>query len=303
MDLLTGFGAIVVGIVAGMGLAHFGVVDDKTQQALGEIAFFVAGPALMITTISEVPLDAEIGNLATSVVSLVTCFGLYALTARLAWRTSAGPLLVGSLSASYVNIGNLGLDVAAYVVGDVTIVVPALLVQMAIVQPVSLVALDRITGRGGGLLLTARRTVSNPLLLAAIVGIALAATESLVPSVAEAPLDLLAGAAIPLMLLSYGAAVRLSPRLGRSGHNREVLLASLLKLFVMPLVAWSAGVAFGLRDQVLLGVVVTAALPTAQNVFLHATRYRVGEDVSRETILVTTVASLPVVLIIALVLG
>ena len=41
----------------------------------------------------------------------------------------------------------------------------------------------------------------------------------------------------------------------------------------------------------LLGVVITAALPTAQNIFLHATRYRVGEDVARETILVTTLAS------------
>lgn len=302
MDLLTGFAAIVVVIVAGVGLAHFGVVDAKAQQTLGEVAYFVAGPALMITTISEVPLQAEIGNFAASALSLVTCFSLYAVTARLVWRSAAGPLLVGSLSASYVNIGNLGLAVAAYVVGDITIVVPALLVQMAIVQPLSLIALDRITGRGGGLLLTARRIVTNPLLLAAIVGIGLAATESPVPPVAEAPLDLLAGAAIPLMLLSYGAAVRLSPRLGRSGHNSEVLLASLLKLVVMPLVAWSVGVAFGLRDQVLLGVVVTAALPTAQNIFLHATRYRVGVDISRETILVTTVASLPVVLIVALLL-
>ena len=49
--------------------------------------------------------------------------------------------------------------------------------------------------------------------------------------------------------------------------------------------------------------VVTAALPTAQNIFLHATRYRVGEDVARETILITTLASLPVVLLIAVVLG
>jgi predicted permease len=54
---------------------------------------------------------------------------------------------------------------------------------------------------------------------------------------------------------------------------------------------------------VLLGVVITAALPTAQNIFLHATRYRVGEDVARETILVTTLASLPAALIVAVLLG
>ena len=113
----------------------------------------------------------------------------------------------------------------------------------------------------------------------------------------------MAGAAIPLMLMSYGAALRLSPPLGRAGHNGEVLLASVLKLAVMPVIAWAVAVALGIEGRALLGVVITAALPTAQNIFLHATRYRVGEDVSRETILITTLASLPVALLVALLLG
>ena len=92
-------------------------------------------------------------------------------------------------------------------------------------------------------------------------------------------------------------------RIGRAGHNGEVVLATVLKMAVMPVVAWLVGVALGLDDRVLLGVVITAALPTAQNIFLHATRYRVGEDVSRETILVTTLASLPVALLVAVLLG
>ena len=81
------------------------------------------------------------------------------------------------------------------------------------------------------------------------------------------------------------------------------MLATVLKMAVMPVVAWLVGVALGLESRVLLGVVITAALPTAQNIFLHATRYRVGEDVARETILVTTLCSLPVALLIAVLLG
>ena len=37
--------------------------------------------------------------------------------------------------------------------------------------------------------------------------------------------------------------------------------------------------------------------------YLHATRYRTGEDVARESILVTTLASLPIALLIAVLLG
>ena len=126
--------------------------------------------------------------------------------------------------------------------------------------------------------------------LAASFGLGLAATDLMLPPVVEEPLRLIAAAAIPLMLMS-------------SGRNREVVLVLLLKLGFMPVVAWLVGTALGLDGPVLLGVVMTAALPTAQNIFLHATRYRVGEDVSRESILVTTLCSLPVALLVAVLLG
>ncbi|NYE36031.1 hypothetical protein F4692_001135 [Nocardioides cavernae] len=303
MGLLIGFTTIIAVIAAGVALAHAGVLDARSQRTLGEIAFFVASPALMVITISRVHLETATKNLVASSISLAVCFLLYAVLARLRWRLTTGPLLIGALTSSYVNAGNLGLAVAAYVVGDITVVVPALLVQMMVVQPAALVVLDRVTGRGEGVGKAVRRLTTNPLTIAAVIGVVLALTGWRLPEVVEAPLELMAGAAIPMMLMSYGAALRLSPALGKAGHNGEVLLATVLKLAVMPVVAWAVGTALGLDGTVLLGVVVTAALPTAQNIFLHATRYRVGEDVARETILITTLASLPVVLLIAVVLG
>lgn len=303
MDLLIGFATILVVIAAGAGLAHAGVLDRRSQRTLGEIAFFVASPALMVITISQVHLEAAANNLVASTVSLAACFAAYVVLARLRWGPPTGPLLIGALSSSYVNAGNLGIAMAAYVVGDITVVVPTLLVQMLVVQPAALIVLDRLTGRGEGAAAALRRLVTNPLTVAAVVGVVLALTGWSLPRVVESPLRMMAGAAIPLMLMSYGAALRLSPPLGRAGHNGEVLLASVLKLAVMPVVAWSVGIGLGLDGRVLLGVVITAALPTAQNIFLHATRYRVGEDVARETILITTLASLPVALLVAVVLG
>jgi malonate transporter and related proteins len=303
VGLLIGFTTIIVVIACGSALAHVGVLDARSQRTLGEIAFFVASPALMVVTISQVEISGAVTNLAASAGALGFCFAVYAIVARLRWRLDTGSVLIGSLASSYVNAGNLGLAIAAYVVGDITVVVPTLLVQMLAVQPAALAVLDRVTGRGRGLGATLRRLVSNPLTVAALLGVVLAVTGGELPAVVASPLELLAGAAIPLMLLSYGAALRLSPRVGRAGHNREVVLVSVLKLAVMPVVAWTLGIALDLHGTVLLGIVITAALPTAQNIFLHATRYRVGEDVSRESILLTTICSLPVALIVALLVG
>jgi predicted permease len=303
VGLLIGFATILVVIAAGAGLAHGGVLDRGSQRTLAEIAFFVASPALMVTTISDVELAGAAANLVASATALAASFTIYAVVAAARWHQDTPDVVIGALTASYVNAGNLGFAIAAYVVGDITVVVPTLLVQMLVVQPVALAVLDRHTGRGGGALKVLRRLAGNPLTIAALVGVVLAATGWRLPLVVEAPLELLAGAAIPLMLMSYGAALRLSPRPGRAGHNREVLTASALKLGFMPVLAWGIGTALGLTGPVLLGVVMTAALPTAQNIFLHSTRYRTGEDVARETILVTTIFSLPLALLIAVLLG
>lgn len=318
MGLLTGFTTILVVIACGSALAHRGVLDARSQRTLGEIAFFVASPALMVTTISGMHLEGAARNLLASGASLGVCFALYAALARLRWRQGTGEVVIGALAASYVNAGNLGIAIAAYVVGDIAVVVPTLLVQMLVVQPLALVVLDHAAqagpagpagGSGGagstrvGGARIVRRLATNPLTLAAVLGLVLAATGWQLPAPVAEPLQLLAGAAIPLMLLSYGAALRLSPMPGRAGSNREVATITVLKLAVMPVVAWGVATALGLQGQVLLGVVLTAALPTAQNIFLHATRYRVGEDVARESILVTTLLSLPVALLVAVLLG
>ncbi len=306
MQLVTGFGTILAVIGCGVALAHAGVLDARAHRTLAEVAFFVATPALMLITISEIDLGIEVAaNVVTAVVALFATASVYAIVARLLWHRESGEVLIGSLASSYVNAGNLGIAVAAYVVGNTAVVVPALLVQVLIVQPMSLAYLDRraVAGTSTGTAVIVRRLVTNPLTLASACGLVLAATGVRLPQLAEAPVRLLAGLAIPAMLLAYGAALRLSPPIGGAGHRREVVLAVSLKLAVMPLIAYGIGVACGLEGDALLGIVITAALPTAQNIFLHATRYRVGETLAREVILVTTLCCLPVSFLVVMLLS
>jgi malonate transporter len=48
---------------------------------------------------------------------------------------------------------------------------------------------------------------------------------------------------------------------------------------------------------------VLAALPSAQNVFNYAQRYDRGEILARDTVLITTVLSVPVLLVVAALLA
>ena len=73
-----------------------------------------------------------------------------------------------------------------------------------------------------------------------------------------------------------------------------------LKNAVMPVVAFVlAKFAFGMSDELVYACTVMAALPSAQNMYQYALRYDRATVITRDIVLLTTVLSLPVMLVIA----
>ena len=304
--VLNGFTTIGLVIAVGALLAHLRVVDLSAQHLLSRLAFFVASPALMVVTLSHADVHQVLSaNLGASAAGVLVAGGVYVLLARLLWRRSMGDTTIGALSSSYVNAGNLGIPVASYVLGDAAFVAPTLLFQLIVFQPIALGFLDADVrgGRSSWWLLLAR-PLRNPLTVGSLIGLGLALTGWTLPTMVAAPLGLLGDMAVPSMLVAYGIALRLGPGLGRAGSVAELATTSTLKLLVQPAVAWFvASVLLGVDGHALLAIVVTSALPTAQNIFVHATRYDRATVLARDTILITTIGAVPVILFVAAVLG
>lgn len=304
--VFEGFATIGAVIALGALLAHLKVVDLTAQVLLSRLAFFVASPALMVVTLGAADVSAVLSrNLVASVAAVLVAGGTYAALARFVWRRPLGHSTIGTLSASYVNAGNLGIPIAAYVLGNAAYVAPTLLFQLLVMQPVALAVLDA-DARGGRPPLGAMlgRPFTNPLTVGSLVGLALAVTGWTLPKAVQDPLELVAHMAVPAMLIAYGIALRLGPGLGAGGSAVEVGTTSALKLVAQPLVAFAvARYLLGVEGHALLAIVVTSALPTAQNIFVHATRYDRGTVLARDTILITTVGSVPVILLVAALLG
>ncbi|CAN7212150.1 AEC family transporter [Knoellia sp. LjRoot47] len=304
--VFTGFATIGVVIAVGALLAHLRIVDLTAQRVLSQIAFFVGSPALMVVTLSRADVhDVLSANLLATSIAVLVPVTIYGLLARFVWRRRLGDATIGALSAAYVNAGNLGIPVASYVLGDAALVAPTLLLQLLVLQPIALALLDtdRI-GRAPSLGQLVTRPLRNPLTLGSLVGVLLSLTGWTLPEFVGNPLELLGNVAVPAMLIAYGIALRLGPGLGAAGSLAELATTSALKLVVQPLVAYAvAHFALGVEGHALLAIVVTSALPTAQNIFVHATRYDRATVLARDTILITTMGSVPVILLVAALLG
>jgi malonate transporter and related proteins len=297
-------GFATIGVVIGLGvlLAQLGVLDLAAQRMLSRLSFFVASPALMVTVLGRADVtDVLSRSLVATAAAVLVCAVLYLLAARLVWRKPAADTVIGTLSAVYVNAGNLGLPIAAYVLGDAALVAPTLLMQLLVLQPLALAVLDHaVSGRGFSVGRALTRPLTNPLTVGSLVGLALAVTGVQLPRAVEDPLVLVGGMAVPSMLLAYGISLRLGPRPGHGTSAAEIGYITVLKLVVQPLTAYVAGrFVLDLDAKALFAVTVLAALPTAQNIFVHATRYRRAEVLARDSIFVTTLLSVPAIATVA----
>ncbi|MEU0165865.1 AEC family transporter [Streptomyces iakyrus] len=303
--VLSGFAVIAVVIGVGYLIGRRGYLGDGGREVLTKLAFHVASPALLFTTLAQADLSVIFSDrLLVTAMSTAAAAGIFvAVGAVRGW--GVGRTTIGALCSSYVNSGNLGIPIAVYVLGDASLVAPVLLFQLVGVTPVALTVLDLASGgRKRPLWQRLLTPLRNPIALGSLAGVAVSASGRTVPGPLMDPLTLIGNMSVPAVLLAFGISLRGSTLPLRGAERAPVLLAVALKSVVQPLVAWAlaAGV-FGLRGALLLDVVVTSALPAAQNLFTYASSYRVGEVLAREAILLSTVLAVPVLVVVAAVLG
>ena len=304
-NVVLGFGIVALVVATGYFVGRLRILGEWALEVLTKAAFFVFSPALLFIVLGDADIRQLFSNLLP--VSALAAGGtllIFVLVAKLLWKRNVSQLTVGALASSYVNANNIGLPLAVYILGDPAAAAPVLLLQLIVLTPVALTILD-VTSSGK---VSVRRILSqpirNPLIIASAMGVVVSALDVTVPDILHEPLDLLGQAAVPTLLFALGLSLATQRLWDAKEQRPDIALAAGLKLVVMPLIAWAAGAyVFHLDQAALFTVVILAALPSAQNVFNYAQRYSVSIALARDSVVITTVLSLPVMMVIALLLA
>ncbi|BCW77480.1 AEC family transporter [Arthrobacter sp. NicSoilB11] len=307
LGVLAGFFVVWCIILVGWFVGRRRILGDNARPVLSGLTFFVASPALLFETLSKARLQEVFAEplLVTAAAAITTAAIFFAL-ARLWLKRALPESLMSAMSASLANSANLGIPIAVYVLGDASYVAPLLIFQLAFFTPTFLMILDsststhRTTALGFFLMI-----LRNPMIVGSGLGLLVAGTGFQVPALVMEPIHLIGGAAIPAMLIAFGMSLNgTRPLQASAGRRVDTLLASGFKLVVQPALAYVfARFALGMDGHALFAVVVTSALPTAQNVFVAASRYQTGLTVAKDTVLITTVVAVPAMIGVALLLA
>ena len=307
LGVLAGFFVVWCIILVGWFVGRRKILGDNARPVLSGLTFFVASPALLFETLSKARLQEVFAEpLLVTAAAAMTTAAIFFTIARFWLKRALPESLMSAMSASLANSANLGIPIAVYVLGDASYVAPLLIFQLAFFTPMFLMILDSSTS-------THRTTVigfflmilRNPMIVGSGLGLLVAGTGFEVPALVMEPIHLIGGAAIPAMLIAFGMSLNgTRPLQASAGRRVDTLLASGFKLAVQPALAYVfARFTLGMDGHALFAVVVTSALPTAQNVFVAASRYQTGLTVAKDTVLITTVVAVPAMIGVALLLA
>lgn len=117
-EVLTGFAVIAVVIGVGYALGRGGHLGEHGRDVLTKLAFHVASPALLFTTLARTDLSLIFSSrLVVTALSTAAAAGVFvAVGVVRGW--GIGRTTIGALCSGYVNSGNLGIPIAVYVLGD-----------------------------------------------------------------------------------------------------------------------------------------------------------------------------------------
>jgi len=275
--IATALAPIFLLILLGWGFRVRGFLTDAFWVPAEKLTYYVLFPALLVANLAEAKLDglpvAEILTVQGGAVLLMA-----ALAALVASHAHRRPLRLDGAGASSLFQGivrpntYVGFAAAAGLFGAAGVTLTALCVALVVplVNLLAVIACLHFAGPKGG-----KRgwrgmvvpIVTNPIIIACLIGIALNVTDLGLPPVVGPLMKILGQASLALGLLAIGAGLEL--RAVRDS-GPAVALAILGRLVLTPalvaLLAWSMGLT-GLPFAV---SVLYAGLPVAPNSYVLA---------------------------------
>lgn len=154
------------------------------------------------------------------------------------------------------------------------------------------VAAFSVSGGSFALANTLKTIAKNPLIMGALLGFVANIFPVLLPAVVLNTLAIASKAALPLALLSVGAAVQIHSLLkAHAGFSKKVLWSSTIaRLCLAPTIAWLVCYGLGIQGDIHNIFVLFAAVPTATSSYilskqLHGDAEMMAAMISLQTVL------------------
>lgn len=308
--ILAALAPIFLLILLGWAARAKDILPDAFWFPAERLTYFVLFPSLLVSNLAEAHLGGlPVGGiLAAHGLGTMAAAALAALLCTVAHRP---PLNLDGPGASSLFQGIVrpntfvGFAIAAGLFGPQGLTLTALCVTVVLplVNIMAVLAVLKGAHAKAGSRLTWRNTVlplvTNPVILACAVGMALNSTGLGLPPVVGPTLKILGQAALAMGLLAVGAGLDLGA-IRRAGTTVALAIAG--KLVMVPALVFAIAWMMGVRGLPLAVCVVYGGLPVAPNAYVLARQLGGDAKLMAAIITMTTLAAAPTLTVLLMLL-
>lgn len=291
--LLIGIGALLV---------RSGFLKKEMLRGMNDLTYWVALPVLLFYKIAEARFSAADAGPLLTVFFIGTAVSVgagYAIAIFSKMPAAArGTFVQASFRGNLAFIGlpvvlfafagsSGGEDLARTEAAAATALAPILVIYN-VVAVVVLYA-SHVAPGGGLVRKVGRQAITNPLIVASVLGGLYSFIGFGIPSAMERTLGALSQMALPLALLCIGGSLMTVPVRGNLKH---AFLGAFVKVAVAPLAGFAAAWIFGVDRTSMLVAAIYLAAPTAAASYVLARQLGGDESLAASTVVISTVLSL-----------
>jgi hypothetical protein len=292
---------VFLAIVVGALLRRLRFLPESFFGGLNQLAFWVCLPCMLFMEISRCRLPVGAAHDVSLLLVFATAPAL--LVTWLLMRLlrvvpfSRGAFLQGGVRG---NLAYVGIPVIAYALPQASgLAALAMAPVIPFYNVLCVLLLSAYSLNHGGLWQRCRvaliSIITNPLIIACVLGLVAFAWRITLPSAVGKTLDMFGKAGLPTALLALGASLTFERV---RGHFMVATVSSLVRVLVGPLVGWWLAARFGLAGDMRTMALLFLACPTAVASFVVADQMGADKDLAGAIVVLSTLYAFPVMAVV-----
>ena len=281
-------------ILSGSLLKRFSLTNDIFLHTSDKLTYYIFFPLLLFWKIGSASTALfSSSGLYKSVICAV--LAVYVLSTAFIILFKISDFKVGSFSQSCYRFNSyIGVATVLSALGEEGIQHFGILIGM-IIPIINVLCVSTLIWFSGEKAMPIKRMgqifkglITNPLILACISGMLYANLAEGFPPYIEGMLQLCSFAALPLAMLSVGAALSIG---SIKNHFKLALVASIFKLLVLPAVGYLLLIKFGVAGVAFKVGLIYFALPTSPALYILSSQLNSDTELASAAIAMSTILS------------
>lgn len=269
-----------------------GIVDNQGVGVVNRLLYWVFLPVLLFMSVYTTDLG-EVFNVPVIVYSVVGTFVIFVISFFLLPKIGTKRDQCGVIVQALVR-GNevyYGFPVVIALIGQDYLGVMSVVVAFAAIEYniLSIIALEYFKGEKVNVGALVRNVVTNPMILATLLGVFMVTISLPLPAVVLKGMDSLSQVATPFALFLLGASFTFA---SSKGYMKQVIWVTLFRLIFIPAVVVATTLWMGFDSYEIVILFVTFGVPTAVASYSMARELKADYELASQIVFYTSIVSI-----------